>query len=107
MHTEWWWLNIYDESGEIGKQAEWKPEENLKDMWFKNILYNWWFKPEESKLTEKTRLERLEELRMKQGRDIEVVKVRFIITLYIVYRMKLPLIFILMIRKQVGWVMKA
>ena len=28
-HTEWYWLNIYDEDGEIGKQAAWKPEQNL------------------------------------------------------------------------------
>ena len=25
-HNEWYWLNIYDENGEIGKQAEWEPE---------------------------------------------------------------------------------
>eukprot|EP00347_Sterkiella_histriomuscorum_P006726 403351670 len=73
-HNEWWWLNIYDESGEIGKQAEWKPEESLKDMWIKNVLYNYMFKPKENKLTEDTRLARLEELRRKQGRDIELVK---------------------------------
>ena len=25
LHTEWYWLNIYDESGEIGKQKDWVP----------------------------------------------------------------------------------
>jgi hypothetical protein len=34
-------------------------------MYVKNILYNWMFKPKESKLTEETRLARLEELRRK------------------------------------------
>ena len=28
-HTEWYWLNIYDENGEIGKQAKWQPEETF------------------------------------------------------------------------------
>ena len=32
-HTEWYWLNIYDETGEIGKQAKWKPEESVQGMW--------------------------------------------------------------------------
>ena len=56
MHTEWWWLSLYDETGEIGKQAEWMPEEKLSDLWFKNILYNWVFKPKESLVSEETRL---------------------------------------------------
>ena len=34
-HNEWWWLCLYDETGEIGKQAEWKPEEKLHNMWIK------------------------------------------------------------------------
>ena len=25
-HNEWYWLCLYDEHGEIGKQAEWEPE---------------------------------------------------------------------------------
>ncbi len=25
-HSEWYWLNLYDEDGEIGKQAEFEPE---------------------------------------------------------------------------------
>ncbi len=39
MHTEWYWLNIYDEHGEIGKQADWKPQDSLLGMW-KEIAYN-------------------------------------------------------------------
>ena len=64
-HNEWWWLCLYDESGEIGKQAEWKPEENLGRMWVKNILYNMVFKPKESSMKDETQLKRLEELRKK------------------------------------------
>lgn len=82
-HNEWWWLNLYDESGEIGKQAEWKPEESLSDMWFKNILYNWAFKPKESKLTEDVRLKRLEELRKKQGIDLDIFKEEFTLDFHI------------------------
>lgn len=76
-HTEWWWLCLYDENGEIGKQAEWKPEEKLADMYVKNILYNWVFKPKESKLTEESRVQRLEELRRKQGTDLDSFKDEF------------------------------
>lgn len=25
-NTEWWWQNIYDEDGEVGKQAEETPD---------------------------------------------------------------------------------
>ena len=32
-HKEWYWLNIYDENGEIGKQAEWMPERDLKGIY--------------------------------------------------------------------------
>lgn len=64
-HNEWWWLCLYDETGEIGKQAVWKPEEKLHKMWFKNILYNLFFKPKDSKMTEDQREKRLEELRKK------------------------------------------
>ena len=28
-HDEWYWLNIYDEDGEIGKQATWEPETSI------------------------------------------------------------------------------
>lgn len=38
-HTEWYWLNLYDESGEIGLQAEFKPEESLTGIW-KKFAYN-------------------------------------------------------------------
>ena len=39
LHTEWYWLNLYDEDGEIGKQAEWDPEMSLGTM-YSTILYN-------------------------------------------------------------------
>ena len=64
-HNEWWWLCLYDESGEIGKQAEWKPEEKLHKMWIKQILYNMIFKAKDSKMTDEQRQVRLEELRKK------------------------------------------
>ena len=64
-HNEWWWLCLYDESGEIGKQAEWKPEEKLHKMWIKQILYNMIFKVKDSKMTDEQRQVRLEELRKK------------------------------------------
>ena len=41
-HTEWYWLNIYDENGEIGKQATWQPEESLFGQQ-KKMLYNMFF----------------------------------------------------------------
>ena len=69
-HDEWWWLCLYDETGEIGKQAEWKPEENLAKMWINNILYKMIMKPKDSKMSEEWRVERLEELRKKQGIDL-------------------------------------
>jgi len=39
LHTEWYWLNIYDESGEIGKQKDWVPKDTLTGMW-REIGYN-------------------------------------------------------------------
>ena len=66
-HTEWWWLNLYDESGEIGEQKLWKPESSLHKMWFKNIFYNIVFKP-------KVNEEKMTELEIKQGTDIVYVK---------------------------------
>ena len=57
-HNEWWWLNIYDESGEIGKQAHWKPEEELSKMWYKNIIHNMIFKTKDSSMTEEQRIRR-------------------------------------------------
>ncbi len=68
-HTEWWWLNLYDESGEIGDQREWEPEQALHRMWFKNILYNFIFKPS-GKQSEET----LRSLEIKQGPDLDFVK---------------------------------
>ena len=44
-----YWLNIYDEEGEIGKQAKWKPEENIKGMWHE-MAYNTFM----GKINEKT-----------------------------------------------------
>ena len=35
--------HIYDENGEIGKQAEWEPETQLTKMWG-SILYNLFYK---------------------------------------------------------------
>jgi len=29
INTEWWWTNLYDSRGEIGKQAAWKDESRL------------------------------------------------------------------------------
>ena len=44
-HSEWYWLNLYDEDGEIGKQAAWEPETQLTKIW-SSILYNMVFKRE-------------------------------------------------------------
>ena len=76
-HNEWWWLCLYDETGEIGKKAEWKPEENLAKMWINNILYKMIMKPKDSKMTEEQRVERLEDLRKKQGIDLQSFKDEF------------------------------
>jgi len=34
-HTEWWWLCLYDENGEIGKQAEFDPDKLKGRTWLK------------------------------------------------------------------------
>ena len=47
LHTEWYWLNLYDEDGEIGKQATWEPETQLTKIW-STFLYNMIFKPSEA-----------------------------------------------------------
>lgn len=52
-------------------------------MWIKNILYNWIFKPKESKLSEEIRLKRLEELRRKQGIDLDSFKDEFALDFHI------------------------
>lgn len=41
-HNEWYWLNIYDKDGEIGLQAEWRPDDNLGAMW-KKMAYNMFY----------------------------------------------------------------
>ena len=77
-HNEWWWLCLYDEHGEIGKQAEWKPEEKLHKMWIEQILYNMVFKPKDSRsMNEGEQKERLDELRRKQGVDLLSFKDEF------------------------------
>ena len=43
-HNEWYWLNLYDENGEIGRQAEWEPETSYPKI-FKSFLYNMFYKP--------------------------------------------------------------
>lgn len=53
-HNEWWWLCLYDETGEVGKQAEWRPEEKLTQMW-KSMLYNMVFKPKDGHVSEELR----------------------------------------------------
>ena len=50
-HTEWYWLNIYDEHGEIGAQAVWKPEESIPGMWRK-IGYNMFIGSQGEKFTD-------------------------------------------------------
>lgn len=46
-------------------------------MWFKDILYNMLFKPKDNIMTEDQRLVRLEELRKKQGLDLDSFKDEF------------------------------
>ena len=82
-HDEWYWLVLYDESGEIGKQAEWEPEASLTGIWG-TFLYNMFYKPEHErkdeegrKQTWQERMKRLEELRRRQGPDIDALKSEF------------------------------
>ena len=67
-HNEWYWLNLYDEHGEIGKQAEWEPETQLTKIW-STFAYNMIFKPSKDpsgkEETWKQRMQRLEDLRKK------------------------------------------
>ena len=53
-HDEWYWLNIYDEHGEIGKQALWEPETSLTKIW-SGMIYNMIFKGDKSTMTKETR----------------------------------------------------
>lgn len=69
MHDEWYWLNLYDEDGEIGKQAQWEPESTLTGIWG-TFLYNMVYKSMNNKKDEggnketwQERNRRLEELR--------------------------------------------
>ena len=76
-HTEWYWRNIYDEDGEIGKQAEWQPEEGVTSMW-KQMAYGIFNKPkikaDEEESSKAQQLARLKELRNQQGSDVEYYK---------------------------------
>ena len=67
LHTEWYWLNLYDESGEIGKQKDWKPVEGIFGVW-KHMWYDG------HRATGEPHSERLKELRKKQGTDVEYFK---------------------------------
>ena len=77
---EWYWLNLYDEHGEIGKQAEWEPETQLTKIWG-TFLYNMIYKPSKDpsgkEETWQQRRKRLEDLRDKQGHDIDHIKNEF------------------------------
>ena len=42
-HDEWYWLCLYDEDGEIGKQAAWEPASSLTGIWG-TFLYNMIYK---------------------------------------------------------------
>ena len=63
-HSEWWWLCLYDEHGEIGRQAAWQPEAELSPSWFKSIAYNMFYKPLYPQ-GEEEKERRLQELRRK------------------------------------------
>ena len=83
IHNEWYWLNLYDENGEIGKQAKWEPESSLTGIWG-TFLYNMFYKASHQKKNEageretwQERKQRLEELRRKQGEDIDALKNQF------------------------------
>jgi len=77
IHSEWYWLNLYDEDGEIGKQAEWEPETQLTKIW-SSMLYNMVFKPDkQGGVTKEQREQRLDELRKKQGIDMYHIKEEF------------------------------
>ena len=82
LHNEWYWLNLYDETGEIGKQAEWEPETQLTKIW-STFLYNMVFKSADSGLSKQQRELRLEELRRKQGYDIDAIKDEFEVDFHI------------------------
>ena len=63
LHNEWWWLNIYDEDGEIGKQAEWEPETKVTKIWG-SMLWNMMYKQDQQGgMNAEQRADRLHELR--------------------------------------------
>ena len=71
-HTEWWWLCLYDENGEIGKQAEFDPDKLKGRAWLKFYFHKFLYgPPRESKEEKEQKKKRLEELRRKQHTDLE------------------------------------
>ena len=83
-HNEWYWLCLYDEDGEIGRQAEWEPETHLPKIWG-SFIYNMVFKDDKksSGMTNAQRQARLEELRRQQGCDIDATKDDFVLDFHI------------------------
>ena len=82
LHTEWYWLNIYDKDGEIGKQVLWNPDAGVTGIWkdfLSNIVYGKGKSNQKSVESEK----RLQELRNKQGSDVEYFKDEFFSTIKI------------------------
>jgi len=78
-HTEWWWLCLYDENGEIGKQAEFDPANVKKEGKFKSFLKGIFFMNDG--FTQEERIERkkrLDELRKKQHKNIDVANKEFL-----------------------------
>ena len=78
-HSEWWWLCLYDEHGEIGKQAEFDPDKLKGMVWLKFYFHNFLFghgkKSEQQLKIEKSRLK---ELRRKQHTDLEKTQELFL-----------------------------
>ena len=84
-HTEWYWLNIYDKDGEIGKQAAWKPAESMTGIW-STFAYNMFigkinekfFSNSKEQIEQKqVDKDRLNVLRNKQGTQVEFYNVEF------------------------------
>lgn len=66
-------IKIYDEDGEIGKQAEWEPETKITRIWG-NMLWNMMYKQDQIGMSAERRADRLHELRNNQGYDLNSVK---------------------------------
>ena len=80
-HTEWWWLCMYDENGEIGKQAAFDPNELKGRSWLKFYLRNYLFGEGKQSEEEIKRNEiRLKELRKKQHPNLDVTNEEFLQT---------------------------